>query len=468
MKNKKLVVFITIFFFVVSIAFLALAADKKKVKMGKVVYKGWLRKWDGVKLVLSSHQGPSTDAYKVLSKEFEKLTGATVQVIDESWTDLLGKHLAAAAAHTASYDILTWPYIWFGHYVEGEMVENLNDWFANKDLADPNYGMEDIIPAILDVYGRYKTGFFKDPNALWSVPYKFDIYLAQYRTDLFKQAGIVDKNGNAKPPATWDELLADAKILAKKFPNMKPVVFPIAVDDPMVATFVPLIASYGGDVPMPWYDKNLYPKFQGKPGIDAIQYLKKLLPYMPPDVLNFDYDKVNTQMSQGLAAYALNWNAYLPVLVDPTKSKIVDTVAFDLSPAGPNGRPQGLGGWQMGISKDSKNKEAAFQLLQFLTGQDKSVELALAGGSVARYSVAKNPDVIKKYPFYPLLIEAMKNVAARGMDRSWTDVQRIIAIGLNDILLGANVEKTMKDTAGKVFDAGKQVGYTPDKTGPRP
>lgn len=468
MKNKKLVMFITIFFFVVSIAFLALAADKKKVKMGKVVYKGWLRKWDGVKLVLSSHQGPSTDAYKVLSKEFEKLTGATVQVIDESWTDLLGKHLAAAAAHTASYDILTWPYIWFGHYVEGEMVENLNDWFANKDLADPNYGMDDIIPAILDVYGRYKTGFFKDPNALWSVPYKFDIYLAQYRTDLFKQAGIVDKNGNAKPPATWDELLADAKILAKKFPNMKPVVFPIAVDDPMVATFVPLIASYGGDVPMPWYDKNLYPKFQGKPGIDAIQYLKKLLPYMPPDVLNFDYDKVNTQMSQGLAAYALNWNAYLPVLVDPTKSKIVDTVAFDLSPAGPNGRPQGLGGWQMGISKDSKNKEAAFQLLQFLTGQDKSVELALAGGSVARYSVAKNPDVIKKYPFYPLLIEAMKNVAARGMDRSWTDVQRIIAIGLNDILLGANVEKTMKDTAGKVFDAGKQVGYTPDKTGPRP
>jgi multiple sugar transport system substrate-binding protein len=468
MKNKKLVVFITILFFVVSIAFLALAADKKKVKMGKVVYKGWLRRWDGVKLVLSSHQGPSTDAYKVLSKEFEKLTGATVQVIDESWTDLLGKHLAAAAAHTAAYDVLTWPYIWFGHYVEGDMVENLNDWFANKDLVDPNYGMDDFIPAILDVYGRYKTGFFKDPNALWSVPYKFDIYLAQYRTDLFKQAGIVDKNGNAKPPATWDELLADAKILAKKFPKMKPVVFPIAVDDPMVATFVPLIASYGGDVPMPWYDKNLYPKFQGKPGIDAIQYLKKLLPYMPPDVLNFDYDKVNTQMSQGLAAYALNWNAYLPVLVDPTKSKIVDTVAFDLSPAGPNGRPQGLGGWQMGISKDSKNKEAAFQLLEFLTGQDKSVELALAGGSVARYSVAKNPDVIKKYPFYPLLIEAMKNVAARGMDRSWTDVQRIIAIGLNDILLGANVEKTMKDTAGKVFDAGKQVGYTPDKTGPRP
>jgi ABC-type glycerol-3-phosphate transport system substrate-binding protein len=456
MGLKKGFVIVTAIVFVLSIAVTGEAAES------------WLKRWDGVKLVLSSHQGPSTDAYKVLCKEFEELTGAKVQVIDESWKDLMGKHLAAAAAHTAAYDILTFPYIWFGHYVEGDLVEDLNDWFAKADLVDPNYDIDDFIPAILEVYGRYRTGFFKDPDALWSVPYKFDIYLAQYRTDLFEEAGIVDANGKAKPPATWEELLKDAEILAKKFPDMKPVVFPLAVDDPMVATFVPLIASYGGEVPMPWYDENLYPKFQGEPGINAIKYLKELLPYMPPDVLNFDYDKVNTQMAQGLTAYALNWNAYLPVLVDPEKSKITDTVAFDLSPAGPSGRPQGLGGWQMSISKDSKNKEAAFQLLQFLSGREKAVELALAGGSVARYSVSENEAVIKKYPFYPLLIEAMSNVAARGMDRGWTDVQRIVAIGLNDILLGAPVEKTMKDIAGKTFDAGKQIGYTPDKSGARP
>ena len=472
MKYRKAIIIVLALLFALSIAFFTMASGEKPPKekeiAGEIVYKGWLRSWEGVNLVLSSHQGPSTDAYKVIAKEFEELTGATVQVIDESWTDLLGKHLAAAAAGTAAYDIITFPYIWFGHYVEGDLVENLNDWFAMTDLVDPNYGMDDWIPAILETYGRYKTGFYTDPDALWSVPYKFDIYLAQYRTDLFEEAGIVDSSGKAKPPETWEELLDDAKILAKAFPDMKPVVFPLAVDDPMVATYVPIIASYGGDIPMPWYDENLYPKFHGKPGVDAMNYLKRLLPYMPPDVLNFDYDKVNTQVAQGLAAYALNWNAYLPVLVDPSKSKIVDTVAFDLSPGGPNGRPQGLGGWQMSISKDSKNKEAAFQLLQFLSGKDKSVELALAGGSVARYSVAENPAVIDKYPFYPLLIEAMSNVAARGMDRGWTDVQRIIAIGCNDILLGAPTEKTLQETAGKVFDAGKQVGYTPEKSGPRP
>jgi len=470
---RKFVVIITALIFAFSIAFVAVAggtkeAEKKEVKKAEVVYGGWLRKWEGVKLVLSSHQGPSTDAYKVLCKEFEEITGAKVEVIDESWKDLLGKHLAAAAAHTGAYDVLTWPYIWFGHYVEGKLVENLNDWFAKEDLVDPNYDMDDFIPAILEVYGRYKVGSYKDSDALWSVPYKFDIYLAQYRTDLFEKAGIVDESGKAKPPATWEELLKDAKILSRKFPDMKPVVFPLAVDDPMVATFVPLICSYGGSVPIPFFDDNLYPKIQGPAGVKAINYLKDMLPYMPPDILNFDYDKVNTQMAQGFTAYALNWNAYLPVLVDPTKSKIKDVVAFDLSPAGPAGRPQGLGGWQMGISNDSNNKEAAFQLLEYLSGREKAVELALAGGSVARYSVASDPKVIEKYPFYPLLVEAMKNVGARGVDRAWTDVQRIMAIGFNDILMGAPVEKTLRETAGKVFDAGKQAGYTPEKSGPRP
>ena len=43
-----------------------------------------------------------------------------------------------------------------------------------------------------------------------------------------------------------------------------------AVDDPMVATFLPILCAYGGNVPMPWFDTNLYPTFQGPAGIAAI------------------------------------------------------------------------------------------------------------------------------------------------------------------------------------------------------
>ena len=153
--------------------------ESKKAQDRPIVYEGWLRSWEGVSLVLSTHQGPNTDAYKEMAKEFEKITGAKVTILDESWTDLLSKHLASAAAHDGAYDLLTFFYGWFGHYVEGGLLQDLNLWFARQGIADPSYAMEDFIPAVLEVYGRYKAGFFKDPNALWAVPYKFDVYTAQ-------------------------------------------------------------------------------------------------------------------------------------------------------------------------------------------------------------------------------------------------------------------------------------------------
>ncbi|MCP4380757.1 MAG: extracellular solute-binding protein [Hyphomicrobiales bacterium] len=428
----------------------------------------WLRQWDGVTLTLSSHTGPTTDAVAEIAQGFAAATGAEVEVIDESWTDLLSKHLADAAAGGGTYDILTWPYIWSGHYVEGGVVEDLNPWFANGDLADPNFDIDDIPEAIIEVYGRYRGSSSPNPDGLWSVPYKFDVYLAQYRTDLFEQAGIVDENGNAKPPETWAELLDNAATLKEAFPDMQPLVFPLAVDDPMVATFLPMLAAYGGAIPIPWYDANTYPEFQNKPGQDALAALQELTAYMPADVLDMDYDRVNAHMAQGLAAYALNWNAYLPVLLDPDASTIANVVAFDGTPGGPAGRFSGLGGWQMGVSSQSENREAAFQLLQWIAGRDRAVDLALAGGSVARFSVAEDAAVIEAFPYYPLLLDVLEGYAARGMDRSWAELQRTIGVGLSQILLGEDMNEGLIETAGQVFDQAQRAGYTPEATGERP
>lgn len=472
MKRKSFVLlFLFIFFLVFTPCLFAGGQAEEEESMeveNPIVYEGWLRSWEGVELVISTHQGPNTDAYKELCREFEDITGAQVTVLDESWTDLLSKHLASYAAHDGAYDLLTFFYGWFGHYVEGGLLENLNDWFAREDLSDPEYDMEDQIPAVLEAYGRYRSGFYEDPDALWAVPYKFDIYTSQYRADLFEEAGIVDEDGNAKPPETWAELIEAAEILSEEFPDIIPVVIPLAVDDPMVSTFLPMLCSYGGEKPVPWYDSNLYPEFQDQSGVDAINVLLDLLPYMPQDALNYDYDKVNTLMAQGKAAYALNWNAYLPVLLDPEKSTISDVVKFDNTPGGPSGRPQGLGGWSMGVSSDSKNIEAAFQLLAFLTGRAKAKELALKGGSLARFSVVNSKEVIDKYPYYPLLVEGARDAVARGSDRSWAEIQRIIGVELNRILLGTDPEKTLKSAARKVFDAAEQAGYNPGQSGPRP
>ena len=163
----------------------------------------WLRQWDGVELTLTSHSGPTTEAVAEIVKGFEEATGAKVTVLADPWQDLLSAHLADAAAGGGAYDIVSWPYIWSGHYVESQIVEDLNPWFANADLLDPRFDMDDIPEAVLEVYGRYRGAASPNPDGLWSIPYKFDVYLAQYRTDLYEEAGIVDNNGKAKPPETF-------------------------------------------------------------------------------------------------------------------------------------------------------------------------------------------------------------------------------------------------------------------------
>jgi multiple sugar transport system substrate-binding protein len=428
----------------------------------------WLRQWDGVELTLTSHSGPTTEAVAEIVKGFEAATGAEVTVLADPWQDLLSSHLTDAAAGGGSYDIVTWPYIWTGHYVESQIVENLNPWFANGELLDPRFDMADIPEAVLEVYGRYRGAASPDADGLWSIPYKFDVYLAQYRTDLYEQAGIVDDNGKAKPPATFADLLAHAKILSAKFPDIDPIVFPLAVDDPMVATFLPMLAAYGGQLPIPWYDENTFPEFQNEPGQKALNVLKELMAFMPSDVLDMDYDRVNAHFAQGRAAYAMNWNAYLPVLLDEDASSVAAVVAFDGSPGGPSGRFSGLGGWQMGVSSFSKNKAAAFQLLEWIGGRERGVDLAMAGGSVARFSVANDPKVVDAFPYYPLLMEVLEGYAARGMDRSWAELQRTIGVGLNKALLGGETVETLNNTAAQTFDQAKRAGYSPDATGPRP
>ena len=160
----------------------------------------WLRDWSGTTLVLTSHTGPTTDAAKVMAKEFEAITGAKVEVIDESWTDLLAKHQADYAAGNGSYDVVTWAYLWGGNYVEGGLVDDMEPYMSSE-LADPNYDMADIPMAVQEVYGRYRLASSPNPDGLWALPYKFDVYLAMYRTDLFEEAGY------DSCPSTYEELI---------------------------------------------------------------------------------------------------------------------------------------------------------------------------------------------------------------------------------------------------------------------
>ena len=84
-------------------------------------------------------------------------------------------------------------------------------------------GMEGLIekrkPYTRDFYNAYNGN-------LYTLPLGSTTIGLLYNKDMFKKAGIVDKNGNALPPETWEEFRADAKKLTNKSKNEYGVVLP--------------------------------------------------------------------------------------------------------------------------------------------------------------------------------------------------------------------------------------------------
>jgi hypothetical protein len=66
-------------------------------------------------------------------------------------------------------------------------------------------------------------------------------------------------------------------------------------------------------------------------------------------------------------------------------------------------------------------------------------------------------------------MDILKGYAARGMDRSWTELQRTIGVGLNAILLGKEpTDAGLTKIADQMYTQAQRAGYKPQKTAPKP
>jgi len=409
--------------------------------------------YKGITLTLSSHRGPSTAAYEKLIPEFEEKFGAKVIFEIGPYGMLRAKHFTEAAAHTGVFDVISFPHVELGAYVQGEVIRDLNPYLQNPALADPEYDIQDFVPFVLDAYGLYDSGRY-------ALPYKFDVFIAMFRKDLFLQYGLTSPGF-----FTYEVLLEVAEKLAPEleqgiYPVVLPLKSPVASFTPWASVFI----SNGGT----FFDENKYPLFHQKAGVDSLNYLKKLLPFMPPDVASYDFDVANNAFAQGKAVYSINWHAYFPTVLDPNESVVYDQVGFVVSPKGRSRQAQQLGGWAVGISLDSRNPEAAFQLVQFLTSKKNAVQFALNGGASARTSVAENAEVVAKIPYYPLLIKALELAFRKPNDPSWPASQDFMGVAVGNALIGKDAASELTMAARKAYAEVQKFGYSPQETDSSP
>jgi multiple sugar transport system substrate-binding protein len=89
-----------------------------------------------------------------------------------------------------------------------------------------------------------------------------------------------------------------------------------------------------------------------------------------PASMTFLEDGVQKALAQGQTAFGLNWESTFAALQDPSQSTVAGKIHILPTPAGPTGLRPGINGaMALGIPTSSKNQDAAWNLITYLTSQ---------------------------------------------------------------------------------------------------
>jgi multiple sugar transport system substrate-binding protein len=349
--------------------------------------------FDGITVNVMTQTGAIQEPLQRRAPDFEKMTGAKINIIAVPFSDLYQKVLTDWASGTNSVDAAVFAPQWMVDYVSGSYLEELGPRIAkDKDIQ-----WDQIAP------------FFRDFSASFGgktylIPLDGDFHMLYYRTDVLEKAGL-------KPPRTWDEYLEVAKALnGKDFNGDGTKGYGSCIAKKrnaqsywFVTDIVGSMVQSKGTSQGTFFDtKDMKPLVDNEAFRKALDFLKESGKYGPPDELNMDVSDTRPLFVSGKCALNLDWGDVGVLAIDPKASKVIDRTGSVITPGskevlnwltgkleactkdtcpnaidGVNHAPYAaFGGWSGGINVKAKDKvkDAAYAFLSFMSQPKQSNE----------------------------------------------------------------------------------------------
>jgi len=289
--------------------------------------------------------------------ELEKRTGMVVDTSTRlSWYELNKKLNLEIAAGKTDYSVVS---------MHDEHQVDKVDYFVDLRQYLTVGDAEDFIKPILDasvVKGK-----------LIAIPRFTDARIMFYRTDLFndpnEKAAFKKKYGyELRPPENWDQLRDIAEFFTRP-PHLYGFVF-TGRDRALTITFYEFLKAAGGDL----VDKNMKPILNETPGIEALTFLVNLYrkwKVTPRGVPTYLWDEETKTFMSGRVAILFDYPPSYGTIGDPDQSKVWNKFDVEVCPKGPGDHiTSGGGSHTYSLLKMAKNKDAAWELIHFLTSPE--------------------------------------------------------------------------------------------------
>ncbi|MBK8048406.1 MAG: ABC transporter substrate-binding protein [Anaerolineales bacterium] len=361
-----------------------------------------------------------------------------------SATDRYGLLLQTFQAQSSDIDVTQIDVIW-----PGDLADNLLDF--------NEYGG---VEAVADDFPAIVTNNTVD-GRLVGLPWFTDGGLLYYRADL------LEKYGYAAPPKTWTELEEMAAKIqegerAAGNQDFWGYVWQGAPYEGLTCDALEWVySSGGGTIVSP--EKVITINNEAAAGAmdRAFGWIGTI---SPPGTTSMMEEDSRAVWNGGNAAFMRNWPyAFSLGNADDSKIKgLFDATSLPGAEAGMSAAT--LGGWQVGVSKYSKNPEAAAKFAMWLgsteSQKDRAINISLIP---TKKSLYEDPEVAAAQPFMPKLLPVFTSAVARPSTATapkYNEVSNVFFSNVSDVLTGkqsgkdavANIELDLEDLLG--FEVG--------------
>jgi multiple sugar transport system substrate-binding protein len=387
---------------------------------------------------------------------FEEKTGAKVEIVFKGDGFQIDRKLTQDYATGAvDYDV-AWDHTsFYSAYIP--YLEPLNSYFSDEELSQ-------FSPAII------KSSTVN--GNLYMIPRHADISVVHYRTDLYSDpanmAAFKEKYGyDLAAPTTWQQLGDQATFFAKPEDNFWGTQW-AGKDEALNGRFMELLQANGGDI----LDANFKPIFNNDVGVATAQWLHDLYQAgtLPPDMTNYLWPEVAANFCNGQIAVYTEWYGWYSYFQDPASCpNVAGKFGLVRAPVGTVDRHSGWAGAHgYSIPASSQNKEAAAQLIKFLTSEFVLTEESRQGALPVRDDVwarikadaagATNPLDRERLDIAQTQIS--EDFTTPPLIADWINVSNIVFPAVQEIIITkdidiqARLDKAAADVEQMMDDAG--------------
>ena len=347
-----------------------------------------------------------------------------------SYDSLHDKIVTAQVGGNGKYDVVLMDTPWPAELVTANIVSDI----TSKIPAD-------FLSGVFD--SAWTAAKYNDKT--YGVPWINDTKFFFYNSDMFSKAGLT------AAPKTWDEVEADAKAIKAAGIVKYPITASWKQAEAVICDWTQLAAAFGGS---DFVDPNGKALFNQGGGLAALTFMKKLLDegLVDPASLSQTEDDVNSVVSAGQAAMALNWTYGLSVMNDPSKSTVAGKMKVAPSPGEGSVTTSGVnGGMSLAVTTTTKHPNEALAYALFMASE-KSQEMDVANALPMWKASFDDPNVTKNNPdlFAAAKIE-FAGLVARPVVPYYTKLSNALQDAIQQALLGKKTpQQALDDVAAQL------------------